>query len=307
MSTFEQPFESGPGSFQEWFREYSSQGDAPSIKNPSQWRGKVQIADSPAPKGSVAAVVHAFYPELLPELRDLLSGYAGSLKLFVTTAIDKTDRVSSLLEGFPHPVEFVVSDNRGRDVRPFMIALPKLLAQGYDYVLKLHTKKSNHRADGDIWRRELLASLADPAELAWTIEHLRRRPDIGIVGPDDHVLDMNAYWGSNESRVKGLAVRMGVGNITPEPNVFVAGSMFVARRAALTALASLELDDDEFETEAGQTDGTLAHAVERVLTYSAAAAGLRVAAKPNSAAGSQDDLAFRSNVEYRFAPRSDIL
>ena len=100
---------------------------------------------------------------------------------------------------------------------------------------------------------------------------------------------------------------MGIGNIVPEPNVFVAGSMFVARRAALTALASLELDEGEFETEAGQTDGTLAHAVERVLTFSAAAAGLRVAAKPAAAAGSSGDLAFRSHVEYRFAPRSDIL
>jgi len=141
--------------------------------------------------------------------------------------------------------------------------------------------------------------------LAWIIEGLRRRPDVGIVGPTDHVVDMNGYWGSNQATVLRLAERMGVGEIVPDPNVFVAGSMFVARREALSALLSIDLSDDEFEPEMGQMEGTLAHALERALTFSAAAQGFRVSGKPASAAGSCSDLSFGANREYRFAPRSD--
>jgi lipopolysaccharide biosynthesis protein len=214
--------------------------------------------------------------------------------------------VEETLDGFVHSFELLALENRGRDIRPFLRVLPKVFAERHDYILKLHTKISNHRDDGDLWRRELLAGIADPAELAWIIESLGRRPDVGIIGPSDHILDMNGYWGSNEATVRKLAERMGIGQIVPDPNVFVAGSMFVARREALSALLSLDLSDDEFEVESGQRDGTLAHAVERALTFSAAVRGLRVAGKPANVAGSYCDLVFGGNLEYRFAPRSDL-
>ncbi len=57
--------------------------------------------------------------------------------------------------------------------------------------------------------------------------------------------------------------------------------MFWLRPAALRLLLDAHLEVAEFETEAGQLDGTLAHAVERVFSLSASAGGFSTA----SAAG----------------------
>ena len=54
---------------------------------------------------------------------------------------------------------------------------------------------------------------------------------------------------------------------------FPAGSMFWARGAALRPLLDLGLSFDDFPAETGQTDGTLAHAIERLFLHSCERAG----------------------------------
>ena len=62
-----------------------------------------------------------------------------------------------------------------------------------------------------------------------------------------------------------------------EHDSFIAGSMFWLRPAALRLLLDAHLEVAEFEAEAGQLDGTLAHAVERVFSLTASAGGFGTA------------------------------
>jgi lipopolysaccharide biosynthesis protein len=52
--------------------------------------------------------------------------------------------------------------------------------------------------------------------------------------------------------------------------------MFWVRLDALRPLLDAHLGEDEFETEQGQVDGTLAHAIERVFALSAMATDRRL-------------------------------
>src|SRR5579883_2582891 len=177
MARFTNPFKSGRGSYQEWFSQHQQDANIalPPERKPAA--GSPKLPERAAPD-RVAAIVHAYYPELLPELLEVLSEYAGVLKLFVTTTPDKRKAVEDVLHTFTHPAEVLVFENRGRDILPFVRLLPRIFAEGHDYVLKLHTKRSRHRSDGDLWRGELIASLANSAELTWTLRRLRDEPDI---------------------------------------------------------------------------------------------------------------------------------
>jgi lipopolysaccharide biosynthesis protein len=53
--------------------------------------------------------------------------------------------------------------------------------------------------------------------------------------------------------------------------------MFMARAKAIEPLMTTRFAAEDFETEAGQIDGTLAHAIERGLALSVAASGMRLA------------------------------
>jgi lipopolysaccharide biosynthesis protein len=58
--------------------------------------------------------------------------------------------------------------------------------------------------------------------------------------------------------------------------VFTAGSMFWIRSRALMPILNLAISNEDFEVESGQTDGTLAHAIERFFTVAAKMGGYRV-------------------------------
>ena len=167
-------------------------------------------------------------------------------------------------------------DNKGRDILPFLHLARGFSAAGDRLILKLHTKRSLHRGDGEIWRRDLMGKLLAPESAARIEDAMVADPSIGLVGPEGHVLSLRSFWGSNRVRVNELAYRMGLPPVEPENLAFVGGSMFWARTAALRPLLELDLDADDFEPEAGQVDGTLAHAIERALALSTLRAGLRL-------------------------------
>jgi lipopolysaccharide biosynthesis protein len=75
---------------------------------------------------------------------------------------------------------------------------------------------------------------------------------------------MHLYYAANGERVQRLSNQMGISNNQLRDLNFVAGSMFYATKAALMPIVELNLNENDFEPEAGQTDGTMAHVVERL-------------------------------------------
>jgi len=218
----------------------------------------------------LAIIVHAFYEDIFDEIVEHLKNiHSIPFKLYVTTTHEKAASIrrkmtEAGLTGFLLPVE-----NRGRDILPFFRLMPYVLEAGHDFLIKVHTKKSMHREDGEVWRRDLFEKLLPEKSIELLLNFLDENPKVGILGPTGHLTPMRHYFGSNALPVLRFAARLGVNSKSLEDLSFVAGSMFIARVEVFHPIFNLALDDDEFEPELAQVDGTLAHAIERLFAVSA--------------------------------------
>jgi lipopolysaccharide biosynthesis protein len=232
----------------------------------------------PRPIGSLALVVHVYYAELLDEILQSLDGASRfKCKLFVSGAEHNADEIVNCLSESGHEFEFAVSENRGRDILPFLKMSKTALEQGYRLLLKAHTKKADRRGSGRRWRQELYAALLPPEARDRATALFNEHHDMGMLGPAGHIVPMNLYLGANARAVGYLCRRLGVDTSALDGLGFVAGSMFYIRREALLPLLDLNLPDTIFEAEAGGRDGAMAHAFERAFSVSTFAAGMRLA------------------------------
>ncbi len=224
----------------------------------SSWKAIATVCLQDAVSSStVACILHLHYCDLAEEFREALS--VLSCDLWITI----TDRAhfGHVSDVFPGARIFLVS-NRGRDIAPFLAIAPMVVAQGYQLSLKLHSKRSLHRVDGDIWRKNLVNGLLPrriDAELM--IKTMNRHMDIGVIAPEGHCFRLAAWRGNNDALLTRLARLSGI-SVKPE-EVFIAGSMYWFRPSALASLLALPIQTGDFEFEDAQVDGTLAHAIER--------------------------------------------
>nr|WP_142848152.1 rhamnan synthesis F family protein [Telmatospirillum sp. J64-1] len=227
----------------------------------------------------VAFVAHIYYPDLWDEMLRYLMRVKIPFDLYVTVSATAAPGTATRIKRGCPQANIHVVENKGRDILPFVSLLNSGLFTQYEAVCKIHTKKSLHLLAGSSWRRYLLSSLvAGKQGIPEGFRLLANDDSIGIVCPRGFCLDHRA-WAANRQRAATLAASRGL-PIEGIPLAFPAGSMFWFRPRALEWLRSLALTPEDFEPEAGQLDGTTAHAVERLLGISAAAAGLKTVELP---------------------------
>ncbi|MFT8585483.1 glycoside hydrolase family 99-like domain-containing protein [Acetobacter papayae] len=245
----------------------------------------------------VAVIIHAFYPEILSEITQRLVQLPVPFDLFVTTGSNQVEQVTEHLSGMGLKGVVLEVQNRGRDVAPFLEVMRAIELSKYSHVLKLHTKKSLHREDGSSWRNELVHYLTDPLKITEMLSMFDSNNSLGILGPEKHLLSMSSFFSSNARAIKRIAQRLGIDEIREE-DTFIAGTMFLARVEALMPIVALGIGVDDFSTENGEVDGTLAHAMERAFSYSALSIGLKVGALSDKVSG---ELIFSGAKLYEFA------
>lgn len=228
-----------------------------------------------------AIAVHAYYPDIFKEILRRVERLPPGYRLFVTTVPEHQREISQSLDQCGRLCRLWTFENLGRDVLPFLKIFPHIQADGFEAVIKVHTKRSPHRKDGNRWLEDVLSSLLDPHCVERAAKVMAEDPSLGLVGPEGHYLPLSSYYSANEMAILRIAAELGV---VPEAfsNLgFFAGTMFTARLSALEPLVSLGFTDADFEIEAGQKDGTLAHALERWLSMAPAVSNYRVSSSGN--------------------------
>ena len=221
-------------------------------------------------KTKLAVVVHLYYPDLWPVIQSKLEQISEPFDLFVS--VQAKDRNISLERaGTNHKkTNIVVLPNRGRDVLPFLVILKEIKkAKQYEYILKIHSKKSPHRKDGNSWFNDLLGQLI-PRSTSGIIRVLNDK-DTGIVGPEDHVVSLSRYMGDNRNKLRTVLLQISndnedlVGEIFQnlDKYPFFGGTMFWCRLDFIDSILKSGITPSDFNAEKGQVDSTTAHALER--------------------------------------------
>lgn len=219
----------------------------------------------------LAVVVHLYYPDLLSPIVERLKALGDrSYDVFFTVSQLDKDLEAEIQKQAPDAYIFV-TPNRGRDVLPFTWVAQQIYAKGYTQVLKLHTKKSPHRDDGDDWFEGMLEGLLPKDQLVMDrLFKVLEKKDTGVVGPKDVYYPLTINFPGNKPGLKKGLKRIYGTRKTREYIYdkraelgFFGGTMFWARLDAIQAVFGMASVRD-FETEKGQVDGTFAHALERL-------------------------------------------
>ena len=115
------------------------------------------------PPGSVAVMVHAYYPDTFDEIcATLRRALRFPFTLLVSTPTDEVRAAADASiqrHGLPASATVRIVPNRGRNFGPFVAAFATEIA-AHDYVLHLHTKRSLFTgSDQAHWRDQLVSSL----------------------------------------------------------------------------------------------------------------------------------------------------
>jgi glycosyltransferase involved in cell wall biosynthesis len=226
--------------------------------------------------GRIALHVHLHYSDLASEFLDRLHVSQQPIDLFITTtSADIRDELERSFASYDHgTVDVLQVPNRGRDIGPLLTQLKdRLSTGGYDVVGHLHGKRSLtlNAGVGDRWRTYLLDTLLGGG-FSQLINLFTDEQQLGLVFAEDR---HSVGWDANREIAEELARRMNLKVRLPDfPAHFPLGTMFWARPAAIAPLWRLGLQTGDLPKEPLVTDGTILHAIERMLPTICEAADL---------------------------------
>lgn len=218
-----------------------------------------------------AIIIHLYYTDAWPLLKKKISKLDDDLAfdLFVTLPAPNKEFTKTIAKDYPNAYILEVP-NRGRDVLPFLEVARGIREKGYEYLLKLHSKKSVHREDGNEWFNDILDALL-PANsyVAGSLAKALKSKNTGVVGPAGQYVSLRVNYDSNSFFL--FKVIREVFNADKATEIgqkradygFFAGTMFWARFDALKDVLDEDLSVMAFEHEDKQIDGTIAHGLER--------------------------------------------
>jgi len=242
--------------------------------------GRPSSSDTPP----TALHAHFHYPELAEDFFRKLG--ASRLRCDLLLSTDESGKARILRREAAQyqrgEVHIRVVRNRGRDIGAFLTGFRDKIRERYEIIGHVHAKKSVFASGssdpylGDRWREFLWQNLLGDENPMMDIVVGRMAADakLGLVFPDNPQLPC---WDGNRTVAEQLAERIGITEPLPAFFEFPVGTMFWARRLALKPLFALDLDWDDYPAEPIATDGTVMHALERLLPMVARHADYRFA------------------------------
>lgn len=220
-----------------------------------------------------------------PEFRKYLKSISAyDYDLFVTM-VDKDPTMQKDIIDFKPNTKILFCENRGYDIRPFVIVMRSVDVHDYSYVVKMHTKRdlqttahvNGYYFKGKTWRNMCCSFLRSQGAFSSVVEMLEGNPKIGMCGTQ--YLTIEIQNDKDEGASQKYYELLTENNLPLIPHSFVGGTIFIARSEVFDMLRYLDLNAFESEIQHG---GQYAHAVERFFGYCVAAHNMQVMDAPRT-------------------------
>lgn len=229
--------------------------------------------------GKVGVHVHLFYLDLLPEIWSYLQNIPSAFEVYVSVPSKAMkEEVEDFFIKNSFKSFFVkICPNRGRDIGPLLCGFSSEIKK-CDYICHIHSKKSLSSEKFSkfyYWRQYLLTILLGSKDnVGRILQALENEKDLGVVFPESFYAlgakgkkELSVQWFEMFPSYQYLFDRLGI-NLLPEDAQFSAGTMFWAKTSALLPLLDYGFKYSDFPIEAGiLNEGSLAHALERIICY----------------------------------------
>lgn len=236
------------------------------------------IPDSGMPSGSVAVQLHLYYEDLKKEFFSYLSNIPFQFDLYISCREGvNANKLGSYFKKLKNVKNVCVkaTQNRGRDIAPLYVLFRKEILS-HKYFLHIHSKKSLYSGTERVaWRQKSLNMLLGSPSAIRRIFYMFERKNAGLIYPDAFEFNIPIVnsWLANKDTGMRLLEKLSLKYDEESFFSYPAGSFFWARTDAVKKLFLLNFEYEDFPEEAGQTDGTLAHALERVIAFASRGAG----------------------------------
>lgn len=221
--------------------------------------------------------VHVYYPEIWPEIRDLLTkANLPEYDLFITM-VEEHGRIREEAHEICPKAQVQLVENRGYDIWPFLYVLKQVNLHHYSYCIKLHTKRDipisldenlreviPYSLIGNKWRNYLL-DIIRPANLSKNLNRFHTCPKLGMVANFKIIMPRETvYLDAYKECVKIIEQQ---GASAPSEISYVAGSMFICRAHLMEPLQQLPYTALDFVPPTPERPISLAHVLERYLGW----------------------------------------
>lgn len=226
-------------------------------------------------------IFHVYYHDHVTYFIDKLKNINECEWDLIVTYSEISKYSTNKLKEFKPDARFVMVDNTGYDVWPFIQTIKAVDLSSYDYILKLHTKNTNNprvrlngiRQTGQRWRNLLVDSmLKSQKQFSTCLKRFENNPDIGMLCSYELFLSLSKRMVEDTCMLEEEAARIG---LQVKEGKFCAGTMFMIRPECLKIIIEADFTPEMWVTGLSHSSGTLAHVYERLFCIAVLDAGYR--------------------------------
>lgn len=232
---------------------------------------------------NAAVIIYLYYEDTLNRYIRYIEGIPQSIPVYIFSS--KSEVLEILKNSIQRKsVSYSLKQNRGRDVSALLVAA-KDIVDKYEYFCFIHDKKANADyliEDVEFWINNLWDNMIySRTYISKVLEIFKNDENIGLLVPPELYGEYNGQWYGNTwcddfENVSQLAQKMKLNtNIDISKYVITIGTVFWARINALKKLFEMNWRYEDFMEEPLPIDGTLSHALEKILGYVAQDAGYK--------------------------------